>query len=121
MKKTMLLTEEEIKLISDKREKEDINCSKKIGYLVENLYVPHVINYDENFFYTKDQADNIKENLFMLAAKAGSVFDCYIEKDGSESWYDRVYGIERMSKEWAEANLRNIKNIKPKRKPKVKL
>jgi len=45
-----------------------------------------------------------------LAVKKGAVFDCYIW-NGQEFWYDRDYGIENMSKEWAEKYLTNIRVI----------
>ena len=53
-----------------------------------------------------DFADSFEKVL-----DAGAIFDCYIEKDGRESWYDRDFGIENMDKGWAREYLTNIREV----------
>lgn len=118
----MKLTEEEKRLVLEKRKKEEIKLTKKIGYLKEDLYHFSLDDLQLELYYlvTQEQKEDIIKyfsNNFELVAKKGDPFDCYIEEDGRESWYDREWGIGGMSAEWANNFLENISNV-PKRRTK---
>jgi len=119
----MKLTKEEEKLILDKRAAEEAEKPKKIGKLKEDLYmnnslgscgqciisVPWICSLTERDEYVSEFF-----NSFEKVLSAGAVFDCYIEKDGRESWYDRdcgIEGIENLDAVWAKDYLTDIENV----------
>lgn len=116
----MKLTKEEKALILERRkqaeikEQEKAKYASKIGYLKENLYAIHVDRHDieENWLNTEAEKDEFLKRCVRLICKPGDVFDCYID-NGKENWYDREYGLEGLSAEWAQEHLTNIQDVKP--------
>lgn len=97
------------------KEKEERNKSKRTGVLKENLYVKRDCDCDDDqwLFSTTDMKIAVQEfkNSFKKVCSAGDIFDCYLDDNGDESWYDRVYGIEAMSESWAYDHLVDIKDV----------
>lgn len=121
------LSEEEVRLIMDKRQKEEAAKPKFTGKLKCDLYMNHCL--DSCGRYTRyvpwicsiEERDEIVAGFtdsFEKVLSAGAIFDCYIESNGVESWYDRDYGIENMGKEWAREYLINIKRVRKTKKKK---
>lgn len=115
-------------LILDKRKKEDENTVKKTGVLKHDLFyidsrypeIRHDISdiiKTHGWWLKQDTVLSIVEQiknelLNNLQVKAGTLFDCYIDK-GEELWYDSSgIGLEEMSAEWAKNNLKDISDIK---------
>lgn len=113
------LTDKERALILEMRAKEDCDVPKKTGVLKEDLYyfgdLSRLIDCEYEFITLSEVNKIIKKLKKKLKNKkvvsAGDTFDCFIEKDGRESWYDRVWGIEGMSEEWARKFLKDIKSV----------
>jgi hypothetical protein len=113
------LTKEEKELIVERRkqaeakEQEKAVYASKIGYLKEKLYTIHVDKYEieERWLYTEVEKDNFLQRCVRLICEPGDVFDCYID-NGKENWYDRKYGLEGLSVEWAKEHLINIQDVK---------
>jgi hypothetical protein len=113
--KDIKLTKKEQELILSLRAKEDCNVAKKTGVLKEDLYyfgeLSRIIDCEYEFITLSEVNKIIKKLKAKKAVSAGDIFDCYIEEDGNESWYDRIWGIEGMSEEWARKYLKGIKNV----------
>lgn len=116
----MRLTKEEKELILKRRAEEKTRTAEKIGYLKEDLYwldvelMQHYIDQIINFpYFTSSELDkmfsDIKQKTKCIAVK-GAIFDCFIE-NGYESWYDREYELECLSKDFAENFLVNITKV----------
>jgi len=114
----LILTAEEEQLIlkkreeekNQKREDEESQKPKKTGVLKHDLYDFSPVRIYERLFSDQERKAAIEnfEDRFTLVAKAGAIFDCYID-NGVEGWYDREYGLEDLSEKWAKENLTNIK------------
>jgi len=116
----MELTKEEEELILKKKAEEEAEKPKMIGELKEDLYMNNCLNDDGKYyayvpwFCSADERDGLVVDFadsFEKVLDAGAIFDCYIEKDGRESWYDRDFGIEGMDKGWAREYLTNIREV----------
>lgn len=96
---------------------------KKRGYLKCDLYsfesdrvqrIAFEKSWGDFWLFTKNhQQKMIKEfeDKFSLVLKEGTEFVCYVV-NGVEEWYDNVnYGVEGVSKEWAEKYLRDIEEV----------
>ncbi len=119
MLKAMELTKEEEALILKLRQtQEEEDRPVKVGFLNTDLYVfTHLGNYyrPEKWCYSdlekKAEVDRF-ESYFEIACPKGTKFVCFVD-GGSELWYDDIhYGIENMSREWAEKYLENIQDYK---------
>lgn len=113
----MKLTEEEKQLIIKKRQKEEDQKAKKIGYLKHDLFILNDWNPEEDLDLLFDEKAKSKiilkfQKAFELVAHKGAQFDCYIDEYNQEQWYDQEYGIEGVSSEWAKKHLTKIKNVK---------
>lgn len=121
--KKLKLTPEEEDLILEKRKQkeleEDCNKSKKMGFFKEDKYLYYSRIESENGCYseliTKSEKDSLVKkflNNFVLI-KAGTKFVCFLDKEGTELWYDDVgIGIEEEDADWAKENLINTQDIK---------
>jgi hypothetical protein len=110
------LSDEEKQLIEAHRKVKDENSPKKMAFLSKDLYsyssgrgCDLVFIKRNNFwlcdYKTKEQWIEDFKNHFVLRLPIGTKFVCYME-DGEESWYDDVgYGIEGMSRDWADKYL----------------
>lgn len=114
----MKLTKEEELLILEKRAKENHNAIKKIGLLKEDLYIfgdEDLVNTDKldtNWLFSHEDCCEMTRrfaNNFKKIASKGDKFDCFIDLDGKEAWFDRIYGIENMTEAWAKKHLIDIK------------
>ncbi len=115
----LILTDEEKQLILDKRAKEESEKPKKSGQLKHDLYF--VAHNDVGFlrdsrysFVTQQQIDDLIELIkcnFVLTVPKGTKFICFIEHN-NESWYDdEGYGVEEMSKYWANDHLEEFQSL----------
>lgn len=112
----MELTEEEIQIILDKRKKEEPEKPEKVGYLKVNLYYRDCRQIEDNWLYTesgKDEAVQEFADSFDQIGTIGDEFDCYLDANGNEEWYDQNDGYcNGMDAEWAKTHLRKIKKVK---------
>jgi len=111
----MKLSPEEKQIILKIRQKQENLKPKMTATLIEDLFYLNERIAIDPVFYSKSKKENIIENIqynFQLACKAGAIFDCYIEEDGRQSWYDRVFGVEAMPEAWAKIHLTNFKPVK---------
>ena len=112
----MRLTEEEKKLILDKREAEESKLLKKTGVLKEDLFIfeGDVKNdFNGRWLFSLREKESLMrkiEDRFTHSLSAGSIFDCYID-NGIEFWFDREYGLENLSADWAKDHLKDIKPV----------
>lgn len=124
----MALTKDEKEMLANYRaqkklvQKSEIDFYKPqlVGYAVEDLYSIDTSMLKEikdgmfGWYPCKSDIDAMIERIFTMQVPAGSEFVGYI-KNGVESWYDTIYGIEDMNSDWAKTYL---KGIKPYKKPK---
>jgi len=113
----MKLTEEEKKIILNKRKEEESNLPKKRGILKHNLYYnSHNIFGINNYLFTEKQKNDLINDFasnFTLVPK-GTEFICYLD-EGDESWYDCADGcIEAADSDFAKQNLEKIEIIRKK-------
>ena len=99
------------------------NNVKKVGYLKMDLYgTPfdnrsgnyrsHIKTYHLVTAADKEELINEFNSQFDVALPQGSKFVCFMNRDGSESWFDDVnYGIEDMDGAWAKKYLEKIETI----------
>lgn len=117
----MRLSKEEKEIIekyrANKRTEEERNAPKLVGYSKQDLYgistatLKEVIDGFHGWYLSKKEVDQIINKSFDLIVPAGTEFVCYL-KNGIESWYDTVYGIEDMNSDWAKEYLKGIKPYK---------
>jgi len=114
----MKLSEEEKKIILDKRKEKEDSLPKKIGFLKEDIFSIKDGSSDfeyPNWILSRSEKEECIAKFiseFELAVPAGSQFNCYVDS-AQEQWYDSVnYGIEGMPAIWAKKYLINIKDVK---------
>lgn len=130
----MDLTEAEMRMILEKREKEDNALPKFTGTLKHDLVYLNISHAElrldiseelniHGYYVSQDVLAKIRKKLedkinSFLKLEKGAGFDCYIDS-GVESWYDSEgFGIEEMDSTWAKKNLEDIKAVKKKKKAK---
>lgn len=121
----MKLSKEEEQLILERRQQDDSDKVKRVGYLNRDLYQYDVANAcslsfradSDKLFWLCDEKQKKKwkkkfNEHFKLVLKKGTQFVCFIW-NGKENWYDNVdYGIECMDDKWALEYLENISDVK---------
>lgn len=115
------MTPDELRDLADAIEQESI--VRKVGYLKEDLYnfssddssgICFHQEWGDFWLKTKSERDALIAKFssnFKKVLDKGTKFNCYFV-DGKELWYDSVnYGVEEMSKEWAEKWLVDIQEV----------
>jgi alpha-L-arabinofuranosidase len=114
------LSKEEQALVLKHRQEQEEDKPKLQGFAKHNIYMVNDDCYQMgNWWFSQSARDEVIQDFiehFDLAAKKGSKFVCFII-DKRQSWYDDDgYGIDNMSDQWAQENLQDITEIKPKTK-----
>jgi len=127
MRNAETMKPEELRALAEEKEQREAESRMLVGYAKHALFsidslrsIASRVDYGMSSL-TENEVKNILsevKNLVERIARKGQRFECFVYKDGTQSWYDEKGWFVDMDAEWAQKHLERIGPYRPIRSPK---